>query len=105
MRSFCSGATGHACELGSLWITRWLSTGASAGGCRCSTLDGVWHDLAAVQGGILTRQQALAHGLTEAAIAARLTTNRWQRLHPGVLATFSGPPNREAHLWAALLSA
>jgi hypothetical protein len=29
----------------------------------------------------------------------------WQRLYRGVYATFSGPPNRQAQLWAAVLAA
>lgn len=31
-----------------------------------------------------------------------LTSGRWQRLHPGSYAAFTGPPPREATLWAAL---
>ncbi len=35
----------------------------------------------------------------------RLRNGRWQRLHRGVYAAFSGKPTREAALWAALLRA
>lgn len=65
----------------------------------------VWQQLAAAQAGILTRAQALRAGLTRAAIHARLVTGRWQRVHYGILATFSGPLPRPAQLWAAVLSA
>jgi hypothetical protein len=57
------------------------------------------------QHGVLTRAQALASGLTRSAIAARLASGRWQRVRPGVYATFSGPLARESILWAALLRA
>jgi Transcriptional regulator, AbiEi antitoxin len=65
-----------------------------------------WHlRLLEMQAGVLTRQQALAAGLTQKAIVARLRSERWQRLHAGVYATFSGPPPRPAVLWAAVLRA
>ncbi|GAA0898888.1 hypothetical protein [Virgisporangium aurantiacum] len=57
------------------------------------------------QAGILTRRQALAAGLTDEAIDAQVGAARWQRVYPGVLATFSGPVGREAQLWAAVLFA
>lgn len=57
------------------------------------------------QNGVLTRGQALDAGLTDKAITARLRSGRWQRLHTGVYATFSGKPPRDAWLWAAVLRA
>ena len=57
------------------------------------------------QRGVLTRAQALDAGLTDKAIAVRLQNGRWQRLHTGVYATFSGEPPRKAQLWAAVLRA
>jgi very-short-patch-repair endonuclease len=57
------------------------------------------------QAGIITRQQALSAGLTDDTIGAQLAAGRWQRVHPGVLATFSGPLSRAAQLWAAVLFA
>jgi very-short-patch-repair endonuclease len=57
------------------------------------------------QGGVLTRAQALDAGLTDRAIAVRLHSGRWQRLHTGVYATFSGEPPRDSRLWAAVLRA
>lgn len=57
------------------------------------------------QRGVVTRQQAVACGLTPEQIRARLRSGRWRRLFPGVYATFSGTPPRSAQLWAALLTA
>ena len=57
------------------------------------------------QRGVLTRAQALDAGLTSKAIAVRLRSGRWQRLHTGVYATFSGEPSHDAQLWAAVLRA
>ena len=70
---------------------------------RCPILARVWEETAAVQSGILTRRQAHGAGLTDEAIEARLASGRWQRIYPGVLATFGGPLPRAAQLWAAVL--
>ena len=67
---------------------------------RGPTLVGVWEH----QAGIITRAQALDAGLSRSAIHTRLSTGRWQRVHYGVLATFSGELPRAAHLWAAVLA-
>jgi hypothetical protein len=72
---------------------------------RDPILSSVWRQVAAGQAGILTRAQALAAaGLTRAGIRTRLSTGRWQRVHYGVLATFSGELPRASRLWAALLA-
>jgi hypothetical protein len=60
-------------------------------------------DLADLQRGVITRSQALSAGLSKDLIASRLDGERWQRLHTGVYAAFSGPVDREARLWAAVL--
>jgi hypothetical protein len=62
-------------------------------------------DTVSLQEGIVTRQQALAAGLSRDAIKARLDGGRWQRLHPGIYAVFTGEPSRRARLWAAVLYA
>lgn len=62
-------------------------------------------ELLRCQSGVLARAQALDAGLTDRAIAVRLHSGRWQRLHTGVYATFSGEPPRNARLWAAVLRA
>jgi very-short-patch-repair endonuclease len=65
----------------------------------------VWEETAAAQAGILTRRQAVSGGLSADAIRVRMASGRWQRVYPGVLATFSGPLTRPAELWAAVLVA
>jgi hypothetical protein len=60
-------------------------------------------DLAGSQHGVLSRDQAMQAGLTRHEITARLHSGRWQRLHSGVYASFSGQPPRTAALWAAVL--
>jgi len=60
-------------------------------------------DLLDNQHGVLTREQATSAGLSPRVIAARLDSGRWQRLHRGVFAAFSGPVPREAQLWGAVL--
>ena len=57
------------------------------------------------QRGVITRTQAISAGLSRDAVAARLASGKWRRLHGGVYATFSGPPDRQAALWAAVLRA
>jgi hypothetical protein len=54
---------------------------------------------------VVTGRHATMAGLSRNAVRARVRTGRWQLLHRGVYATFSGQPNREAVLWAAVLYA
>lgn len=61
--------------------------------------------MAADQAGLLGKAQLLASGVTVAQIRARVAAGRWRRVHPGVLATFTGDLPRRAVLWAALLYA
>ena len=49
-----------------------------------------------------SRRLALAHGLTDGAIAHRIGTGRWQRLYPGTYAPFSGPVPRMVWFDAAV---
>jgi Transcriptional regulator, AbiEi antitoxin len=62
-------------------------------------------DLLDRQQGVLSRGQALNAGLSRHTIAARLDSGRWQRLHRGVFAAFSGPIPRSALFWGAVLRA
>ncbi|HEY1914851.1 MAG TPA: hypothetical protein VGH27_04675 [Streptosporangiaceae bacterium] len=59
--------------------------------------------LADTQAGVVSRKQVLGTGLTKAALEWQLGRDRWQSLHPGVYALFTGQPDREAALWAAVL--
>jgi very-short-patch-repair endonuclease len=61
-----------------------------------------WMMLLHAQCGIIDRSQALRAGLSDEQIEHRLRTGRWQRVHDGVYATFTGPLSREARLWAAV---
>jgi very-short-patch-repair endonuclease len=56
------------------------------------------------QGGVVTRSQLLATGMSRGEIAARLASGKWQRIHSGIYATYSGPLSRESTLWAAVLA-
>lgn len=62
-------------------------------------------ELAQFQHGILTRDQAQQGGLTKDVIRSRVRQDRWQRMHAGVYAVFSGEPGRTAVLWAAVFRA
>jgi hypothetical protein len=62
-------------------------------------------ELLQLQGGIVTRSQARAVGISSTVIRARVMQGRWQRICPGVYASFSGELGRQAALWAAVLYA
>ncbi|MGH3165608.1 MAG: type IV toxin-antitoxin system AbiEi family antitoxin domain-containing protein [Trebonia sp.] len=62
-----------------------------------------WEVLVRVQAGVVTRAQAERAGFTERQIGYRLSSGRWQRIHRGVYATFTGVVPRQARLWAAVL--
>ena len=61
-----------------------------------------WLMLLDAQGGIVDRAQAKRAGFSDRQIWHRLRSGRWQRVHEGVYATFTGPLPREARLWAAV---
>ncbi|GGN53955.1 hypothetical protein GCM10010112_03260 [Actinoplanes lobatus] len=55
------------------------------------------------QAGVLSRPQALCH-LSARAVERRLSSRRWQRVHRGVYVAHTGPVDREARRWIAVLS-
>lgn len=57
------------------------------------------------QFGLITRQQALAHGVTARMIRTRLDTGRWSRLRDGVYAVGAPPETWEQQVLAACLAA
>jgi hypothetical protein len=59
--------------------------------------------LAFEQGGVLSRKQVLAHGLSDCWLQHPVRARRWSRVHPGVYATFTGALAWEARCWAGLL--
>jgi hypothetical protein len=63
-----------------------------------------WLRLRRDQHDVVSRAQLLAQGFTDGGIRAQVDADRWQRLHEGVYALFSGPPGTEALRVAALLA-
>jgi len=61
--------------------------------------------LGARQHGLLTRAQAVRAGATRSMIHGRLTSGRWERLHPGVYRLAGVPGSWRQSLMAACLSA
>src|ERR1700733_12369212 len=59
-------------------------------------------ELLSLQHGVLSRAQALELGIGPRTVSSRLRRGHWQRMHQGVYVTFTGQPDREAILWAAL---
>jgi len=57
------------------------------------------------QDGLATRRQLLELGIAPGLLRARLADGRWQQVHAGVYATFSGPLPPRAVIWAAILRA
>jgi hypothetical protein len=51
----------------------------------------------------VARRQGAEVGIDQETMRNWVRSGRWQRLHRGVYATFSGEPTRETVLWAALL--
>lgn len=62
-------------------------------------------DLAASQGGVLTRAQLLSADLSGGIIRSRLDRGSWRRVYPGVYSTSSSELKRQSALWAAVLGA
>ena len=62
-------------------------------------------ELARVQAGVISTQQAVTAGMTRAALNWQLCSSRWQQPWRGVYALFSGEAGRAAVLWAAVLRA
>ena len=99
-----------------LWVTGravhrgWTRAGGSSGiaaslAAMANDLPRALRDLAELQNGVLCRSQALAAGMTAQAVRCRMESGRWQRLHKGVYAVFTGAPGRQSTLWAAVLRA
>jgi hypothetical protein len=59
----------------------------------------------AAQAEAIARRQGASASIAPYTMRNRVRNGRWQRLHRGVYATFSGEPVRETVLWAALLRA
>jgi hypothetical protein len=57
--------------------------------------------VAQFQDGVISRVKALASGASPDVIDRLLGSERWQKIHRGVYLVSSGPPTRNALLWAA----
>jgi hypothetical protein len=58
-----------------------------------------------IQRGTISRRQAVDSGVPPDRVDWLVRTGRWQVLTRGVYSVYSGPPNRDAELWAGLLRA
>jgi hypothetical protein len=67
---------------------------------------GLWQlgEVADRQAGVVTRAQVVALGFSDEWLEHRVDSGRWQRVYPGVYATFTGRLRPEARHWAAVLT-
>jgi hypothetical protein len=56
------------------------------------------------QSGVVTRKQLNGNGVTDHIILGMVQSRRWQRIHPGIYATFNGPVPWLSRVWAGLLT-
>ncbi|RZU18355.1 hypothetical protein EV645_0547 [Kribbella rubisoli] len=56
------------------------------------------------QAGAFSREQAIAHGITDRVLHGHCRARQLQRVHPGVYADFTGPLPWQTRMWAALLA-
>lgn len=63
-----------------------------------------WEDLAARQGGAISRRQMLDHGVSGSAIDRMLRSGRLQGRHTGVYVVSGSPPSGDQRRWLALLA-
>lgn len=64
-----------------------------------------WFSLTDEQHGVVAKSQVDDIGIGRGSVGHRLKSGKWQRLHRGVYAAFTGELTREARLWAAVLRA
>lgn len=62
-------------------------------------------ELASTQGGVVTRRQVYALGLTRGEVRANVRAGRWRRLHSQSICIVTGSPSTEAEGWAAIFEA
>lgn len=72
---------------------------------RKASADDLWLPVATAQHGLISRRQLIGLGLTPSQARTNVTNGRWQRVHPGVYATFTGTLDPLHRVWAALLYA
>ena len=64
-----------------------------------------WAAIAELQSGMISRRQLIQLGLSPMQARADVNTGRWQRMLPGVYATFTGRIDTHSRIWAAILYA
>ena len=57
------------------------------------------------QDGVITVGQAVSAGMSDKSVRDQVRAGRWQLLHRGIYASFTGRPDRRAELWGAVLRA
>ncbi|WIM95577.1 type IV toxin-antitoxin system AbiEi family antitoxin domain-containing protein [Actinoplanes oblitus] len=62
-------------------------------------------DISGRQCGVVSREQALQAGIGAETVRRHLRSGRWQRMIPGIYATFADRPPPGARRWAAVLHA
>jgi len=62
-------------------------------------------EVADFQAGMMSRQQALACGISADMVGRNVRLGRWQLVYRGVYSVSTGRPSREGELWAAVLYA
>jgi len=64
-----------------------------------------WQDTARLQGGLITRGQLAASGVSRNSIRHRVSRDRWRLLTPAVVCTTTGELSRRQRMWLGLLHA
>ena len=64
----------------------------------------LFRELRQRQSGAFSRQQAVAHGITDKVLSRRCRARQIQRVHGGVYVDFTGPLPWETRVWAAWLA-
>jgi hypothetical protein len=70
-----------------------------------NTIPPALREMLTEQAGMVSRRQVLRAGLTRSTIDSKVRHGRWQQVHPGVYAAFTGNVAWEARLWGAVLYA
>jgi hypothetical protein len=86
-------------------LTAGLSVGVATLADMVNELPASLQHQARHQGGVIARRQAIQAGVSAAKVAWLLKRGTWRPVYRGVYVTFTGPVDRNARLWAAVLYA
>ncbi len=67
------------------------------------SVEGEWELILHAQDRVVSAAQARALGMSADTVRSKVDSGRWQRVHQGVYATFTGDLSPRAYLWAAVL--